>query len=144
MFEESAPRPHALHVIAAIYLFALLLAVTSYGHPFPFLGRFYSGAAGEWLVFADSLICLYLFLGVLKRQRLTVWLMIAYNLFDIVNAWVNLTLIPAEAYGQLASARIAESELHSTTIAAALVLVFITVFLFANRRHFNNRSPYLF
>lgn len=144
MSDESAPRPLALHVIAAIYLFAFLLAMTSYGTPFPLMGRFYSGTAGQALVFVDSMICLYLFLGVLKRQRLTVWLMLAYNLFDIVNACVNLALIPAQAYTQLASAPVLESELRSSTVGAALVLVFISVYLFANRRHFNNRSPYLF
>lgn len=144
MSDENAPRPLALHIVAAIYLFSLLLALSSYGDPFPFLGRFYSGGAGQVLVFADSMICLYLFLGILKRQRLTVWLIMGYNLFDILNAWVNLTLIPAPAYAQLAGAPIVESELRSNTIAAALVLVFISVYVFANRRHFTNRSPYLF
>lgn len=144
MSDESAPRPLALHIIAAVYLCSLLLALSSYGLPFPFMGRFYSGGAGEWLVFADSMVCLYIFLGVLKRQRLTLWLIMGYNLFDILNACLNLALIPAGAYAEVAGAPVPESDLRVSTIAAALFLLFINVYVWANRRHFHNRSPYLF
>ncbi|HBG04037.1 MAG: hypothetical protein A2075_22480 [Geobacteraceae bacterium GWC2_58_44] len=144
MSDEAPRRPFALVIIAAIYLFSLLLAVSNYGHPFPFMGRFCQGGAGERLVFGDSIICLYLFLGILKRQRLTVWLLIGYNLLDICNACVNLALIPVGAYAQLAGTPIPEAELRFSTIGAALLLILLSVYVFGNRRHFNNSSPYLF
>jgi hypothetical protein len=141
---ETRERPFALFPLAAAYLFFLLLAVSGYGYPFPFLGSFYQGRAGELLVFADSMVSLYLLIGILKRQRFTVWMLIAYNLFDIGNACINLALIPAGEYSKMAGAPIPESELLFNTIAASLILLLLNLYVFGNRRHFNNSSPYLF
>lgn len=142
--EETGGRPFALLLLAAIYLCSLLLAVSGYGDPFPFMGRFYLAEAGGRLVFADSMICLYLVIGILKRQRLTAWLMVGYNLLDIANACVNLAVIPPKLYAQLAGTPVPGDELRLNTIVAALVLMLLNIYVFANRRHFNNRSPYLF
>ena len=141
---DETKTPVALVFLAAAYLFSLLLAVSSFGHPFPFMGRFYLARAGEVLVFADSMICLYLFIGILKRQRLTLWLLIAYNMLDVCNACVNLALIPAAEYARLAGAPVPEAELFLSTAAAALLLMLLSVYIFGKRRHFNNSSPYLF
>lgn len=142
--DETPSSPFALFALGGIYLFALLLAVAGYGHPFPFMGRFYEGGAAQALVFADSLISLYLFLGVVRRQRLTVWLLIAYNMFDIVNALVNLAQLPPAAYAKLAGAPVPRSELFADTMTAVVLLLILNLVIFANRRHFTNRSPYLF
>jgi hypothetical protein len=144
MSDETRSRPFALVALASVYLFSLLLAVSNYGQPFPFMGRFYPGRAGEWLVFADSICSLYLIIGILKRQRLTVWLLIAYNLFDICNACVNLAQLSASEYARLAGAPIPDGDLRFNTLAAALVLMLLNVYVFGNRRHFHNSSPYLF
>jgi len=144
MPEHAKNRPFALSVLAALYLFFLLLTVSSYGSPFPFMGRFYPGRAGDCLVFADSIIAIHLFIGILKRQRLTLWLLIAYNLLDICNACVNLALIPTVEYARLADTPIPEGVLRFNTLAAALFLLLLNLYLFRNRRLFDNRSPYLF
>jgi hypothetical protein len=144
MPDETPRRPLALLALAAVYLFSLLMAVSNYGYPFPFMGRCYTGRAGEWLVFADSMISLYLVMGILKRQRLTLWLLIAYNLLDICNACVNLALFSASQYASLAGAPVPEAELRLNTFVAALVLMLLNVYVLGNRRHFNNDSPYLF
>lgn len=141
---EAQRRPFALFPLAAVYLFSLLLAASNYGSPFPFMGSFYPGRVGEWLVFADSMISLYLVVGILKRQRLTLWLLIGYNLLDICNAGVNLALLPVGEYARLAGTPIPEDELLFSTLAAALVLMLLNVHAFRKRRHFNNRSPFLF
>ena len=137
-------RPLGLSALAAAYIFFLLLSATSYGDPFPFMGRFYPGRAGEALVLADSMVSLYLLIGILKRQRLTVWLLIAYNLLDICNAAVNLALISPDQYARLAGIAIPQAELRINTLLAALFLALVNVYVFRNRRHFDNRSPYLF
>jgi len=144
MPEQTANRPFALVLIAAIYLFSLLLAASNYGLPFPFLGRLYLGGAGEWLVLADSISCLYLVLGIWQRQSLTLWLLIGYNTLDICNAFTNLALLPMAAYAQLAGGAIPETELRVNTIAASVLLMLLNCYLFRSRRHFNNKSPYLF
>ena len=142
--EQTPGRPFALVLIAAIYLFSLLLAASNYGSPFPFLGRIYLGGAGEWLVLADSIICLYLVLGIWKRQSLTLWLLIGYNILDICNAFTNLALLPMAAYAQLAGGAIPEAELRLNTIVASVLLILLNGYLLRNRRHFSNKSPYLF
>ena len=144
MPDATQGRPFGLSALAAAYFFFLLLTASSYGYPFPLMGRFYPGGAGECLVFADSMVSLYLFIGILKRQRLTAWLIIGYNLLDICNACVNLALIPPERYARLAGVPIPQDELRFNTLAAALVLMLLNIYVFANRRRFDNRSPYLF
>lgn len=137
-------RPLALFPLAAIALFSLLLGFSSYGNPFPFMGTIYQGEAAERFVFGDSLITLYLLIGILKRQQLTVWLLITYNLVDMTNAWVNLALIPAAEYGALAVVPVSEQDIRFNTIFATLVLTLLNVYLYRNRRQFDNPSPYLF
>lgn len=79
-------RPLGLSVLAGAYFCCCFLSAVSYRDPYPFLGRFYPGGTGLGLVFLDSIISLYLCIGILKRQRLTVWLIIGYNLLDLGNA----------------------------------------------------------
>lgn len=143
MLNEERPS-FPLVAIAAIYLLSLLLAMSSYGEPFPFMGRFYTGLAGEAFVFADSICSLYLLIGIIRRQRLTVWLVIAYNLLDIGNAWVNLALLSADDYAAVAGVPVSADAIRSDTVFIALFLVFVTIYVFAKRRHFTNPSPYLF
>lgn len=131
-------------IAAAVYLFSFLFAASSYGDPFPLMGRFYAGRAAEALVLADSIASLYLLIGILKRQRLTLWLLVAYNLFDVCNALANLALIPAEEYARRGGAFISAAELRTNTLIAVLFLVALTAWLLLNRRHFDNKSAYLF
>jgi hypothetical protein len=144
MLDSSQGRPFGLYALAAAYFFFLFLTVSSYGYPFPFMGKFYPGRAGDCLIFADCMVSLYLFIGILKRQRLTVWLLIAYNLLDICNACVNLALIPPGLYARLAEVPIPEDDLRWNTFAAALFLMLLNFYVYRNRRYFDNRSPYLF
>jgi hypothetical protein len=144
MQQDTHGRPFGLTALAAAYIFFLLLSAASYGDPFPFMGRFYPGRGGEVLVFADCLISLYLCIGIVKRQRLTAWLLIAYNLLDVCNACVNLALIPPGQYERLTGVAIPLDELRINTFVAASLLLFFNVYVFRNRRYFDNRSPYLF
>lgn len=144
MPDEETGRPWALLALAAVYLFSLLMAVSNFGYPFPFMGRCYAGRAGEAMVFLDSMFSIYLVIGILKRQRLTLWLLIAYNLLDVCNACVNLTLLSASQYESLAGAPVPATELRLNTFVAALLLMLLNVYVFGNRRYFTNRSPYLF
>jgi hypothetical protein len=118
--------------------------MSSYGEPFPWMGRFYTGRPAQWLVIADSLVSLYLFLGILKRQRLTVWFIIGYNLLDIGNALVNLALIPAAEYAKVADQPVPQEGVLANTLVAALLLMLMNAYVYRRRQLFTNRSPYLF
>lgn len=141
---SSGRRPASLWPLVLLTLFSLLLSFGSYGNPFPFMGTLYQGVMAQRFVYADSLITLYLLIGVLKRQRLTVWLLICYNLFDICNAWVNLSLIPAAEYARLADGPVPEGDLLTSTLFASIALMLMNLYIFRIRREFDNRSPYLF
>ena len=142
--QDERRRPPALYLIAALYLFSLLNAVSDYGYPFTFMGTSFQGGAAHCFVFADAMVSLYLIIGVLKRQRLTLWLAVAYNTLDQANALVNLALFSADRYAGLTGVRVSEGELRSDTLTAVLILLLLNVYLFINRRLFDNRSPYLF
>ncbi|WP_185244563.1 hypothetical protein [Citrifermentans bremense] len=141
----SGERPRlALLPLAVVAGFSMLMAFSNYGAPFPFLGVIYEGGAAKALAFADSLISLYLLIGVLKRQQLTVWLLMAYNLFDICNAWINLAIIPFDEYARLAVVAVSEDDLRFNTLFVTVILVLLNLYLFRIRRQFDNRSLYLF
>lgn len=142
--QVEARRPLALSLLAGVYLLSLLLSASAYGNPVPFMGTFRTGIAADCLVFADSLISLYLVIGIMKRQRLTVWLIIAYNLLDICNASLNLALISLNEYARFSEVTVSEDAVLFNTVAASGILLLISVYVFRNRRHFTNTSPYLF
>jgi hypothetical protein len=136
--------PFGLLALAAVYLISFMHAVSSYGDPFPLLGTLYTGRGGGALAFADCLISLYLFIGILKRQRLTVWLLIAYNLFDTCNAFVNLKLLPIRDFALAAGAPVTQQALRQDTLSATIFLILLNCYVLGKRRHFTNSSPYLF
>lgn len=140
----EARSTFALPLIATVYLISLLLSASSYGDPIPFMGRFYTGKAADCLVLADCLVSLYLVIGTMKRQRLTVWLIIGYNLLDLVSALLNLALIPLEEYARVSQQALSQDAVRFDTLAAAGILLLISIYVFLKRRYFCNRSPYLF
>lgn len=142
--ENEIRRPFGLTLLTGLYLFFFILSVSTYGNPFPFMGSIYSGTPAKVLVFFDSLICIYLFLGIYKRQYLTWYLLIAYNLFEIVNTLVNLSLITPKEIEKLAGTQVDQNALIVNNIAAALAILLLTQFIYRHKGYFNNRQKYLF
>jgi hypothetical protein len=142
---ESAPhRPLALVLLGGLYLFFFLLTMSTFGHPFPFMGTILLGKPAEALVFVDSMICLYLFLGLMKRQRLTWYLLIAYNCLEIANTLINLRYISAADVEKIAGKPVDPQALLVNNISVVVAIILLTIFIFRHREFFNNRSNYLF
>jgi hypothetical protein len=142
---DSAPRrPLGLVLLGGLYLFFFLLTMSTFGHPFPFMGTILQGKPAEALVFVDSMICLYLFLGLMKRQRLTWYLLIAYNFFEIANTLTNLTLISAADVEKIAGKPVDPQALLVNNISVVVAIILLTIFICRHREFFNNRSNYLF
>ena len=142
---ESAPRrPLALVLLGGLYLFFFLLTMSTFGHPFPFMGTILQGKPAEALVFVDSMICLYLFLGLMKRQRLTWYLLIAYNCFEIANTLINLRFITATDVEKIAGRPVDPQALLVNNISVVVAIILLTIFIYRHREFFNNRSNYLF
>ena len=137
-------RPLGVTLLAALYLFFLLVSASTFGNPYPLFGQIQSGQTARFLVLADSVFCLYLFLGVLKRQRLTWYLLLGYNLLQMGNTICNLYCIPLAEIEALTGSQVSRDALWTNNIAAALAMLLLTQYIFRHRDFFPNRSRYLF
>ncbi len=142
--DNELRRPLGLSLLTGLYLFLFLVSASTFGNPFPFLGQIYVGTAAKLLVFADSLVCLYLFLGTMKRQLLTWYLLICYNLFEIVNTVINLNFITRAELEKFTGERISGEALFVNNIAAALAMLLLTQYVYRHKHFFTNRQKYLF
>lgn len=121
-----------------------MLTVSSYGHPVPFFGTIYHGRAADLLVFFDSLICLYLFLGLMKRQKLTWYLLLGYNAFETVNTLVNLLFVTTADLEKAVGVKVDPSGLLASNISVMVAILLLSGFIYRQRDYFTNRSKYLF
>ena len=144
--EIDERRPLGLVLLTGLYLFFFLVSVSTYGNPFPFMGTIYQGTAAHVLVFVDCLICLYLFLGLVKRQLVSWYVLLGYNLLEIVNTLVNLSQItPAELEKVLGpGTRIQQEALMLNNIVAALGILLLSQYIYRHKDFFTNRQLYLF
>lgn len=142
--ENDHRRPLGMVLLGGLYLFFFMLTMSTFGHPFPFLGVIYQGKAAEALVFVDSMICLYLFLGLMKRQRLTWYLLIGYNAFEVVNTLANLRYITDAELEKVLGQPVDPHGLVVNNISVIVALILLTAFIYRHRECFTNRSKYLF
>lgn len=142
--DDEIRRPLGLTLLAGLYLFFFLLSASTFGYPFPFLGHIHNGSIAKALVLTDSLICLYLFLGVFKRQLLTWYLLIAYNLFQVVNTIINLSFISPSELEKVVGEKVDQEALIINNIAAALAILLLTQYIYRHRDFFTNKQKYLF
>ena len=108
------------------------------------MGTVYHNTPAKVLVFFDSLTCIYLFIGICKRQALTWYLLLGYNLFEIINTIVNLTFIPPGEIEKLVGSSIDRNALVVNNIAAALAILLLSQFIYRNKGYFNNPDKFLF
>jgi hypothetical protein len=141
---DGDERPLGITLLSGLYLFFFLVSASTYGNPFPFFGRIHTGTSAKVLVVADCLICLYLFLGVLKRQRFTWYLLIAYNSFEIINTAVNVKFITVSELEHIIGVPVNRDGLWVNNIAASLAILLLTQYIYRNKRLFSNRDNYLF
>lgn len=142
--DSDGRRPFGLTLLTGLYLFFFLLSISTYGNPFPFMGSIYQHTPAKVLVFCDSLMCVYLFIGILKRQTVTWYLLIAYNLLEIVNTIVNLTFISPEEVAKVLGTAVDQQALVVNNVAAALAILLLSQFIYRNKSYFNNPDKFLF
>ncbi len=142
--EQELRRPLGITLLGGLYLFFFMLTVSSYGQPIPFFGSIYHGRMAGILVFLDSLICLYLFLGLMKRQNLTWYLLLAYNAFEVINTLINLLSITSAELEKVVGEKVDPSGLLTSNISVMVAILLLSGFIFRHRDYFTNRSKYLF
>lgn len=142
--EDVPRRPVGMTLLGGLYLFFFLLTVSTYGSPLPFMGKVYLADMAHLLVFIDSMVMLYLFLGLMKRQRLTWYLLLGYNGFEVVNALINLMFISPRDLEKITGSPIDRHDLFINNGAVIIAIFLLTSYIYRQRAHFTNRSPYLF
>ena len=129
--------------LIGVYLLSLLITLSDLGEPFPFMGKLYSGDDSESWILAGGFISLYLIVGILKRQRLTLWLLIAYNFLHSFNGIANLLLLPVQHVTTVSGATVPDYHYRLNSFWVFALFLLLNVFLFIYRRHFDNKSIYL-
>lgn len=142
--EHELRRPLGMTLLGGLYLFFFLLTVSSFGQPMPFFGAIYQGKTAGVLVFIDSLICLYLFLGLMKRQSLTWYLLLGYNTFELVNTLTNLLTITSAELENIVGEKVDSAGLLASNTSVIVAILLLSGFIFRQRDSFTNRSKYLF
>jgi len=142
--EHELRRPLGITLLGGLYLFFFMLTVSSYGQPIPFFGVIYHGTTAGAVVLFDSLICLYLFLGLMKRQNLTWYLLLGYNAFEVVNTVTNLLVITTAELEKVVGEKVDPSGLFTSNVSVIIAILLLSGFVFRQRDYFTNRSKYLF
>lgn len=142
--DNEQRRPLGMVLLGGLYLFFFMLTMSTFGHPFPFMGSIHQGRVAEVLVFVDSMICLYLFLGLMKRQVITWYLLLGYNAFEIVNTLINLRFITAAEVEKIAGKPVDPQGLMINNISVIIAIALLSIFVYRHRKYFNNQSKYLF
>jgi len=100
--------------------------------------------AARVFIAVNSLCCLYLFLGLWQRQRLTWYLLLGYNLFEIANTLVTLVWLPRQELERVQGMPVDPHALVITNLATVAAIAWVSHLIYRRRELFTNRSPYLF
>lgn len=136
-------RHFVLAPLIGVYLLTMLITLSHLGDPFPFMGKLYRGDTSESLIFLNSVILLYLMVGIAKRQRLTLWLLIAYNSIESLNGIANLLLLPLQYITTASGAVVPDYDYRTNAFSVFVLFLLLNLFLYFNRAHFDNKSIYL-
>lgn len=139
---QKGHRP--LVLVTGLYFFLFLMTATSYGQPVPLFGKVLKGDTAAVFIAIDSLVCLYIFIGLWKRQLFTWYLLISYNLFEIMNTLLTLWLLPHSEIEQVIGRPVDSTGLVITNLVTVALVVWVTSRVFNLKTQFTNRSPYLF
>jgi hypothetical protein len=142
--EEAQPRSQAMIMLTGLYLFLLLMTLMSYGQPVPIFGRILEGMPAQFFIVLDSLVCLHLFLGIWQRQRLTWYLLLLYNGYEVLNTLTNLWLVPHKELERILERVIDPNGMMVSNLFTVGIVLWISLVIWKQREQFHNRSPYLF
>ncbi|MBV5323542.1 hypothetical protein JZU51_02120, partial [bacterium] len=124
--------------------FLLIMTILSYGQPVPLFGQMLEGRSAQIFIVLDSLVCLYLFLGLWQRQRLTWHLLMIYNGYEVLNTLTNLWLVPRKELERILERSVDPSGMLLSNLVTVGLILWVTWMIRQQRDQFTNHSPYLF
>jgi hypothetical protein len=139
----SGRRP-ASWLLFAYYGFLLLSTALAYGVPYPLFGILLPGVTARIAVVLDCLVLVHILVGVWKGQRLTWYLIFAYNGFNLASLGLSLAVLsPADLaplVGEISSLR----SFYVGVAVSAAAMAAITYHAFRRRPRFQDVNPFLF
>jgi hypothetical protein len=142
--EQEQSRPLGLLLLTGLYLFFFFLGLTTVGSPYPLFGTILSGPMARIAAIVDTIWLLYLVLGLMKRQYLTWYLLMLYNLVQVVNVVVNLNYLNRQELESIVGHPVDPAALMNSNVAAALAMLLVTQYIYRHRHFFSNRQLLLF
>ncbi len=130
--------------LCAYYGFLLITTALSYGHPYPLFGWMLSGVAARVAIVADCLLLLHIVVGVWKAQRLSWYLLVGYNVFELASLAASLLFLEPAAFASLVGDGFSTGSFYAGALIEGAAMAVITLYAFRRRDVFWNTNPYLF
>lgn len=135
---------HPSLLLCLYYGFLLVTTALSYGYPYPLFGWLLDGLAARVAIAVDCLVLLHIVVGVWKAQRLSWYLLIGYNLFELASLAATLLLLGPSQFASAYSEQITTGSFYTGALVAAAVMALVTLHAFRRKASFRNKNPYLF
>ncbi len=142
--DDASPRSQTMIMLTGLYLFMLLMTLMSYGQPIPLFGHILEGKSARIFIMVDSLLCLYLFLGLWQRQHLTWILLLVYNGYEVLNILANLFLVSHNELERILERTIDPKGMLFSNLLTIGIVLWVSRIIWKQREQFINNSPYLF
>ncbi len=138
----SPTRPPSL-LLCFYYGFLLVTTALGYGYPYPLWGAVLTGGWAKAAVVADCLVLLHIALGCWRAQRLSWFLLLGYNAFELLSLGVSLAVLgPAELEPFVQG--VSMEAFYWTVGLSAALMIAMTALAVRRRGSFVNRDIYLF
>lgn len=139
-----SPRRPASPALLGYYLFLLLMTGLSYGDPYPVFGATLHGAVAKTAVVVDCLVLIHIAVGIARAQRLSWYLLLGYNLFELLSLAVILLGMEPGDVARLAGDGVSPGTFYTGVLVATAAMVAATIYASRLRERFADRDPYLF
>jgi len=131
-------------LLGVYYGFLLLATALAYGLPYPLFGVMLPGRAAQAAVILDCLVLLHLLVGIWKGQRLSWYLLLGYNAFNLASLGLSLIVLSPDELlplvGEISSLR----AFYGGAAVSAAAMVAITIYAIRLRPYFDDPNPFLF
>ncbi|MBJ6727359.1 hypothetical protein [Geomesophilobacter sediminis] len=140
---ERKRKTYVVAPLVGVYLLSMAFNLSQLGEPLAFMGAEYSAEASESIIFVNSIISLYLIVGILKRQQITLWLLMVFNFLHSLNGLSNLLMLPVKHIPAVSGGMAAVYEYRLNSFWVFFLFLLLNVILYFNRQQFDNKSFYL-
>lgn len=140
---SSAMSPPS-RVLCLYYGFLLVTTALSHGLPYPLFGVMLDGFAGTAALVVDCLLLIHIVVGVARAQRLTWFLLLAYNAVNLLSLFVTLAVLTPGELDAVMGDSVPSSAFYIGLSLAVIAMLVATAYAARTRDRFHNPSLYLF